>query len=349
MLLRWIFPVLFACLFAEGLFSPPAFARETVHVVYPGQRLGSIARRYNVTVEALCRRNGIRETAPIRPGQRLIIPEVGGKGRSDAAESSAARTEPSQAEVKKPAPDPNAGARAQVHVVQRGHTLTDISRRYGVTIGAICRASGLDRDEPLDVGQVIIVPDKADADGEQTRRLRLAGYFERDGKGGGAGVSNSRTYLKYLKRPWRKGYVKLFRYKLSWHGYVVGARGELLGQASSKINWLLGAESDGPRIDPRLIRLLAQVSDAFGGREVRVVSGYRTQSWVNASKHKDGRALDFSILGVPNEALRDYLRTLPDVGVGYYPNSSFVHLDVRPGGAYWVDYAGPGEPPRKHP
>jgi hypothetical protein len=35
------------------------------------------------------------------------------------------------------------------------------------------------------------------------------------------------------------------------------------------------------------------------------------------------------------------------VGVGYYPNSSFVHLDVRETNTYWVDYAGPGEAPRK--
>jgi hypothetical protein len=43
--------------------------------------------------------------------------------------------------------------------------------------------------------------------------------------------------------------------------------------------------------------------------------------------------------------LRDFLRTQARVGVGYYPNSSFVHLDVRKQSAYWVDHAGPGQPP----
>jgi hypothetical protein len=33
--------------------------------------------------------------------------------------------------------------------------------------------------------------------------------------------------------------------------------------------------------------------------------------------------------------------------VGYYPNSSFLHLDVRGYNSYWIDYAGPGEAPRK--
>ena len=43
--------------------------------------------------------------------------------------------------------------------------------------------------------------------------------------------------------------------------------------------------------------------------------------------------------------LRDYLRrNFQKVGVGYYPNSSFVHLDVRKDrSAFWIDYSGPGE------
>ena len=102
-------------------------------------------------------------------------------------------------------------------------------------------------------------------------------------------------------------------------------------------------------MNDRLLTLMAQVSDHFGGRPLRVVSGYRTTSWVEESKHPLGRACDFVVLGVPNTVLRDYLRSLDSVGVGYYPNSTFVHLDVRERNTYWVDYAGPGEPPRLTP
>jgi uncharacterized protein YcbK (DUF882 family) len=77
-----------------------------------------------------------------------------------------------------------------------------------------------------------------------------------------------------------------------------------------------------------------------------VVSGFREKSHAKQSHHKKGEALDFSIDGVPNWALRDYLRTLDHTGVGYYPNSSFVHVDVRARGAYWVDLSRPGAPPR---
>jgi hypothetical protein len=59
-----------------------------------------------------------------------------------------------------------------------------------------------------------------------------------------------------------------------------------------------------------------------------------------------GKAVDFRVLGVPNEAVRDYCRMLRDVGCGYYPNSTFVHMDVREKPSFWIDYSRPGEPPR---
>lgn len=312
---------------------------QRVHVVYEGQRLGSIAKRYNLTVDELCDANGIKRNSPIRPGQRLIIPEKGDVSKAAGSSSEPSPKAPAPRREEIPAPP-------RLHIVQKGHTLTAISQRYGVPVDAICRASGLNPKEALDVGQIVVIPDKSDREGRHARQLRLSGQLDQDKPGPG---QSTHRYRPYLKKPWRKGYITLFRYHLEWKGYVIGAKGEILPLASAKINSVMGGGGEGPDMDARLIQLLAHVSDAFGGRKIRIVSGYRMQSWVLDSKHKYGRALDFSIPGVPNEALRDYLRTLPNVGVGYYPNSSFVHLDVREGSAYWVDYAGPGEPPRKHP
>jgi hypothetical protein len=59
--------------------------------------------------------------------------------------------------------------------------------------------------------------------------------------------------------------------------------------------------------------------------------------------------MDISVMGVPNAALFELCRTLDDVGCGFYPNSKFVHLDVRrpgTGHAFWIDASGPGEPSR---
>jgi len=95
----------------------------------------------------------------------------------------------------------------------------------------------------------------------------------------------------------------------------------------------------------RLVRLLVQVSETFGGRPINVVSGYRRTSFAMESRHLHGAACDLWIEGVPNLALFAFLSSLAHVGVGYYPNSSFVHLDVRGTKAIWVDLAGPGEAP----
>lgn len=314
-----------------------AYAKPKVHTVYSGQRLGSIAKRYNVTVDELCKANGISRSDPIKPGQKLIIPGTDdGTGSSDDE-----------------SPSRPAGS-AKIHVVAKGHTLGAISGRYAVTVGAICNANGISRNETLEVGQKLIIPHKTDKDGAYAKKQRLRGHFDdkiEDEKDDDSSSKkgDDESWKRYVKPAWRRGYIKIFRYGRSWSGYVIGPKNQVLGHASNKINYVMGAKEDGPRIDPKLIRLIASISDKFGGREMRIVSGYRTKSFVAASKHKEGKAIDFSIPGIPNEALRDYLRTIKGVGVGYYPNSSFVHLDVRGYNSYWIDYAGPGQAPRKSP
>lgn len=100
-------------------------------------------------------------------------------------------------------------------------------------------------------------------------------------------------------------------------------------------------------MNPRLVRVLYQVGRHYPGRRLEVVSGYRHPSVAKNphSPHMQGLACDFRIAGIKNADLRDYLRRdLQNVGVGYYPNSSFVHLDVRKDrSAFWIDYSGPGD------
>ena len=101
------------------------------------------------------------------------------------------------------------------------------------------------------------------------------------------------------------------------------------------------------KMDPRLMRLLYQTGHHWPGRRLEVVSGYRhpTVAKNPHSPHMQGLACDFRVEGVKTAELRDYLRrTYDKVGVGYYPNSTFVHLDVRKDrSAFWIDYSGPGE------
>jgi LysM repeat protein len=241
--------------------------------------------------------------------------------------------------------------------VYKGQRLGSIAKRYNVSVGAVCTANGITRSSAIHPGDVLLIPGRGDDDGSYAASLREKGQVgnktkarrsspQRSSK---AKSRTSQTWRKYKKPAWRRGYINIVGFNASWKGYVIDAKGRVIPNALHKISKVLSATGKRPRINARLIQLIAKVSDTFGGRPMRVVSGYRERSFAAASRHRTGRALDFSIPGVPNEALRDYLRTFDNVGVGYYPNSTFIHLDVREADTYWIDYSGPGEPPRKAP
>jgi hypothetical protein len=104
------------------------------------------------------------------------------------------------------------------------------------------------------------------------------------------------------------------------------------------------------RIDGRLVERLQLMLDHFAKPsktpQMFVVSGYRPTS--KGSFHATGRAIDFRIEGVENTDLVAFCKTLDDTGCGFYPNSSFIHMDVRDaktGHVAWIDASSPGEKP----
>jgi hypothetical protein len=105
------------------------------------------------------------------------------------------------------------------------------------------------------------------------------------------------------------------------------------------------------RVDPRLVERIQMVAEHFGKpgapAKLFVISGYRPASV--GSMHSSGRAVDLRVEGAKNEEVVAFCKTLTDTGCGFYPNSSFVHVDVRDAGAghvSWIDASGPGETPR---
>jgi uncharacterized protein YcbK (DUF882 family) len=96
-------------------------------------------------------------------------------------------------------------------------------------------------------------------------------------------------------------------------------------------------------MDPQLLMLLSHVYDHFGGKPLEVVSGYRNQR-KQSSNHFKGTATDIRIAGVPPKKIREFAETLDGggMGIGIYPRSGFVHIDVRSPPSYrWVDYSPP--------
>lgn len=96
-----------------------------------------------------------------------------------------------------------------------------------------------------------------------------------------------------------------------------------------------GAETP---IDPRLVELLHAIARRTGTR-IDLVSGFRAPMFSTAklSYHTRGMAADIRIPGMTPLMVRDLVLAMGVKGVGYYPVSQFVHIDVREEKAYWVD------------
>ena len=93
-------------------------------------------------------------------------------------------------------------------------------------------------------------------------------------------------------------------------------------------------------IDPELLDLLTRLSSRLGAAEpFQVISGYRSPASnaklhakssgvATRSLHMLGQAIDVRLPGVPLSKLHETALALQGGGVGYYPKSNFVHVDV---------------------
>ncbi|MCG9916080.1 MAG: YcbK family protein [Phenylobacterium sp.] len=92
---------------------------------------------------------------------------------------------------------------------------------------------------------------------------------------------------------------------------------------------------------PQLLDLVARLqSDLGASQPVQVISGYRSPRTNEAlrrsggggvakrSLHMDGLAMDIRLPGIDLARLRDAAWAQQGGGVGYYPGSDFVHVDV---------------------
>ena len=251
------------------------------------------------------------------------------------------------------------------HVVQRGHTIETIAHRYHVTVKAIVDANHLKDPKHLKPGQVLVIPGaeslkdslKKKAEKEKAEKAEISKLPEKmDGaqrqRDGSIRVAAAFVETKDERK--EHGHIEsdsihAVRLGEDFHIRVKDTHGHIPPSALLAVEHLMRQQDNVHIPDPRLVALIGIVSNHFGGKTLEVVSGFRAYTptqYTPHSNHNYGKALDFRIRGVPNEALRDFCRTLRNAGCGYYPNSTFVHMDVRDTKAYWVDISRPGEAPR---
>lgn len=125
---------------------------------------------------------------------------------------------------------------------------------------------------------------------------------------------------------------------------IVYKRGdEYISSAMDQLDHFLRDHRTGDVIElnPHVFDLLHDLTVALGrpNTVIDIVCGYRTP-WSNEflrrttsgvaehSLHMEGEAVDIRIPGVPTAQLRNVALGLHRGGVGYYPESRFVHVDV---------------------
>jgi len=104
------------------------------------------------------------------------------------------------------------------------------------------------------------------------------------------------------------------------------------------------------RINFKLAKLLYKLNSHIGfDRRIVINSGYRTpktnqrlrrytRGVAKHSYHLKGMAVDVHIPGMRMHKMKDIIKGInPDGGVGYYPNSGFMHMDVGPQ-RHWSSY-----------
>jgi uncharacterized protein YcbK (DUF882 family) len=123
---------------------------------------------------------------------------------------------------------------------------------------------------------------------------------------------------------------------------VFWAEGKFIPDALQDINKLLRDHRNDKisQMDPQLLVLLDQVSAKFGDAHVlHVISGYRSPESneklraasggvARHSMHMDGKAIDIRLPGADLAKLHKAALAARGGGVGYYPESQFVHMDT---------------------
>ena len=138
--------------------------------------------------------------------------------------------------------------------------------------------------------------------------------------------------------------------KLSLYNLNIGERltvtyrncfGEYCNDALQAINWIFRCHdtNETAEMDLRVIEYLNRLDNGLGGgNEIHIISGYRSPSYndklrskskgvAKNSLHMKGMAIDLAIPGVDLATIRQTALALAAGGVGYYPQSGFVHID----------------------
>lgn len=117
----------------------------TTYIVASGDTLTDIAARFDVSVQQIMEANNLTDPT-IVVGQELRIPVEVPALASSAEVASTPGAQPTQAPA------------GSTYVVQAGDNLSEIARRFNVSLTAIMQANGITNPDTLQEGQELVIP-----------------------------------------------------------------------------------------------------------------------------------------------------------------------------------------------
>jgi uncharacterized protein YcbK (DUF882 family) len=145
-------------------------------------------------------------------------------------------------------------------------------------------------------------------------------------------------------QPGKERVLRLYNTHTGERIEIVYRRGELyVPDALAKLDHFLRDHNTGDvrHFDPRLYDILSDLTASVGkpAAEIEIVCGYRTPSTnetlrarttgvAKNSLHIQAEAIDLRVPGIDTLKLRRAALVLQRGGVGYYPHSNFIHVDV---------------------
>jgi len=114
----------------------PAPGARASHVVRRGETLSTIARKHGVSIRSLARWNGMKSTDMLRAGRRLVLRASAAPSGEPVIETDGDKT---------------------TYTVRRGDTLSDIARRFRVSVSQLVSWNGLSRKGHILPGQRLVI------------------------------------------------------------------------------------------------------------------------------------------------------------------------------------------------
>jgi len=115
------------------------------HIVTQGETLFGISQLYNISVEEICRLNGISERALLRIGQKIRTNSTQdvAPSQTETVKASVSAAQTTHIETEQPV----------YHRIKEGDTLGAIALKHGITINRLCELNNITRTTILKIGR----------------------------------------------------------------------------------------------------------------------------------------------------------------------------------------------------